>query len=120
MICIEMSIGVCLKSYDMGMPLRLTVKEFGALVRLGDETIRRKIARREIKAQGCPHLISRRELEKFGISMTDAAEYYAVTYPPVVARNTPSRPPASPDHYTSTTGALDSCGTAESRLVPGP
>lgn len=58
------------------LPLRLTVPEFASLVRLCDESIRRRIRSREIEAYGRPHLIPRRELEKFGVSIADAAEVY--------------------------------------------
>ena len=59
------------------LPLRLKVSEFAGLVRLCDETVRRKIRSREIRATGRPHLIPRAELEKFGVSLADAAECYA-------------------------------------------
>jgi hypothetical protein len=55
------------------MPLRLTVREFSMLVRLGDEAVRLKIRAGTIEAQGRPHLIPRRELGKFGIGLADAA-----------------------------------------------
>lgn len=61
------------------LPLRLTVGEFARLVRCCDETIRRMIHAREIEAKGQPFLIPRRELEKFGVSLADAAQHYAET-----------------------------------------
>lgn len=58
------------------LPLRLKVSEFAGLVRLCEETVRRKIRSREIRATGRPHMIPRAELEKFGVSLADAAEHY--------------------------------------------
>jgi hypothetical protein len=54
------------------LPLRLKVSEFAALVRLHPETVREKIRARLIEAQGRPHMIPRRELEKFGITIAEA------------------------------------------------
>jgi hypothetical protein len=63
------------------MPLRLTVQEFAKLIRVCDETVRREIKARNIDAQGRPHLIPRRELEKFGVSVADAAEAWPQLFP---------------------------------------
>lgn len=62
------------------LPLRLKVSEFAELVRLCHETVRRKIRSREIRATGRPHMIPRGELEKFGVSLVDAAELYARSF----------------------------------------
>lgn len=58
------------------LPLRLTVQEFGSLVRLCDESVRRLIRSRQIEAYGQPFLIPRRELEKLGVNQAEAAEVF--------------------------------------------
>lgn len=59
------------------LPLRLTVAEFARLSRRCEETIRRMIRARQLGAEGPPYLIPRRELEKMGVSLADAAETFS-------------------------------------------
>jgi hypothetical protein len=104
----------------MHLPLRLTVREFATLIRLGEEAVRIKIRAGTIEAQGRPHLIPRRELGKFGVDLADADEMYAILYPAVSVKSTSSRPPESPAHCRSTTVALGSCGIESSQSVQVP
>lgn len=56
------------------LPLVLTTSEFAFLVRLTPSTVREQIRQRRIKAHGRPAKIPNRELLKFGVSLTDAAQ----------------------------------------------
>jgi len=62
------------------LPLVLNTAEFGFLVRLDEETVRRKCRAREINARRGPWRIPVKELLKWGINLDDAAvaldEYY--------------------------------------------
>jgi hypothetical protein len=56
------------------LPLRLTVEEFATICRTCNETIRRDIRSRKIKAQGKPYLIASRELLKYDVNPQDVTE----------------------------------------------
>lgn len=56
------------------LPSVLTSDEFAYLCRFTPAGVRRMIRRREVKAFGRPARIPCRELEKFGVSLADAAE----------------------------------------------
>jgi hypothetical protein len=56
------------------VPLRLTVQEFSKITRVCRETVRRDIRAGIIEAKGPPHLINRRELQKYGIDWTEVTE----------------------------------------------
>jgi hypothetical protein len=55
------------------LPLVLKTHEFAYLLRWDEETVRRMIRRRELKATGRPARIPVRELIKFGVTLEDAA-----------------------------------------------
>lgn len=62
---------------QFNLPLRLSVAEFARIGRICEETVRRMIRRREIKAFGKPFNIPRGELLKIGISPAEVtAEHF--------------------------------------------